>query len=342
MTLLTRVFSTLATFTLPISVLAQQTPSNNDLTFPSTLEMDMLFPQNTTYKLPPSDIFPLVFAIQNVSALYRAISALETAQNFTPGAQIYPHVTWHVDAYRDNGRLPGYVDLEHGKINLTDSTFLPAPENKNGDFAIYTAIVNMTAILEMDSGKVARPEFRYVVTYYVQVQGVTGVNGDNMICPGTGEYGSAIGNVGIGRVIFNLDRPQLDDYLPEDQLAEARKQALPVDVMESIPECPEFVTFVDVLPNITAPETGEPDRECPVFFDGRHKKHDPRANPCALKVDQEILSAVSREVKRLAMPTGTSTGEVSTSTSTGMAGLATVRPMQTALAAACVLCGLAL
>lgn len=232
-----------------------------------------------------------------------------------------------------------------GKINLTDSTYRPPPEK--GDYAIYTAIFNMTAVLETNDGRAAHPEFRYVVTSDVGISGeyLWASNGDDYgICPGPEKHGSSWRRPGLGRMIFNIDRPQLEYYLPPDQLAEAKKSKS-VDVMKSIPECPQLLSFVDILPNITSPDTGAMDKDCPVYFDGYERKSE-RANPCAVKVDQQILSAVSNEVSRLATPTTTTTDGVATSTSTGAAGLATawglVRPMQTALAAACVLCGLAL
>lgn len=336
---ITQVFSTLATFAL--TTIAQQSTSSNGIVFPSTFEMDFLFPQNETYKT--AEVFPIVMAVQDVSALYTAISTMEQAQNLTAG-QLRPQLSWHLDAYRDDGKIPGYVALVKGFMNLTDA-MVSQPADK-GDYAIFTAITNMTEVLAMSNGGVSRADFRYAVTYYVQVFDDSPFDHPGRgFCPKDNEYGEDWGNAGVGRVIFNIDRPELEYYLPEEELAEAKK-AKEVDVMKSIPECPVYVTLVDILPNITTSETGKLDGECPVYFDGREDfpqtKKD-RGNPCALKVDKPILSAISSEVARLAAPP-TTTDEVVTSTSAGAAGFATgfVHPMQTALAAACVLCGLAL
>ncbi|KAK4210271.1 hypothetical protein QBC37DRAFT_36523 [Rhypophila decipiens] len=323
MSRLIRVFSALAT--LASTAIAQES-TNNGLVLPPTVEMDFIFPQNETYK--NSDVFPIVLAVQNVSVLQAALSATEKARNFTAG-YLWPRVAFHVDAYRQDGLMPGYTGLVTKYINLTDAVVTQSPDK--GDYAILASVVNMTDILNMNSGRVGQPEYRYVVTYYVQVEPWQDEN-NRAFCD--------IRTAGITRIIFNIDRPQLQDYLPPDQLV---RDPIEVDIMKSIPECPAYGSLVDILPNTTAPDT------CPVYFEG-HSERSPatearknRANPCALKVDKPILSAISSAVERLATPTTTSE-EVSTSTSTGAAGLVTAwaNPMQTALAAACVLCGLAL
>ncbi|KAM7195696.1 hypothetical protein V8F33_006545 [Rhypophila sp. PSN 637] len=306
MTRLIRVFSTLVT--LASTAIAQES-TNNGLVIPSTVEMEFISPQNETYK--NSDVFAIVLAVQNVSVLRAALSATEKAQNFTAD-YLWPRVAFHVDAYRENGLMPGYTGL----VTNTQS-----PDK--GDYAILARVVNMTDILNMNDGRVGRPEYRYVVTYYVQVEPWQDES-SREFCD--------IRTAGIARVIFNIDRPQLQDYLPPDQLV---RDPIEVDIMKSIPECPAYGSLIDILPNTTAPET------CPVYFEG-HAERSPapearkdRANPCALKVDKPILSAISSAVEKLATPTTTSE-QVSTSTSTGAAGLVTAwaNPMRTALVAA--------
>jgi hypothetical protein len=110
------------------------------------------------------------------------------------------------------------------------------------------------------------------------------------------------------------------------------------DVHGAIPECPEFGAHVQIgpPPNATKP-----------FFPGFEILESRQGNPCAVKVDQAAASSISsrfsssvssHSVSRY--PTPTTTAAVASSTSKAGVGLAW--PAQTALAAACVLCGMAL
>jgi hypothetical protein len=96
-----------------------------------------------------------------------------------------------------------------------------------------------------------------------------------------------------------------------------------------IPECPEFSALIQAKHNATDPE-------CSLM----REVEGAQGNPCAVKIDPAAASSIISEASRLAAPTSTSTIEASTSTSS--AGVGPARTVQTALAAACVLCGLAL
>ncbi len=108
------------------------------------------------------------------------------------------------------------------------------------------------------------------------------------------------------------------------------------DVQETFPECPEFGGIVQIGPlNATKPE-------CPAL----DLLETPQGNPCAVTVDQAAASSISRRVTSSALnylsvyhPATTTT---TVSSSKSKAGVGPARTVQTALAAACVLCGLAL
>jgi hypothetical protein len=127
-----------------------------------------------------------------------------------------------------------------------------------------------------------------------------------------------------GALIFNI---QTDDWQGEIH-----------DVQEGIPECPEFGALVQVgpPPNATKPA-------CPGFEILESRE----GSPCAVKVDEVAASGISSRVSSSVAssvsryrPTPTTTVAIESSTSE--AGVGPARVVQTALAAACVLCGLAL
>jgi hypothetical protein len=102
---------------------------------------------------------------------------------------------------------------------------------------------------------------------------------------------------------------------------------VPKDVAVT-PGCPEFGGVVQIRPNDNAAGA-----ECFVveMLAGRE------GNPCAVKVDEAVFSTISSQVSALATPTMTTTPSPISS-----AGVGPARTVQTALAAACLLCGLAL
>ncbi|KAL2127116.1 hypothetical protein VTI74DRAFT_11307 [Chaetomium olivicolor] len=92
-------------------------------------------------------------------------------------------------------------------------------------------------------------------------------------------------------------------------------------------ECPDFGGVIEVRPNATNPDCSVVDLI-----------KDRQGKPCDVKLDQAAVTSIASRVSSMAAPTPTTSTET-TSTSTGGAGPA--RVIQTALAAACLLGGLA-
>ncbi|KAK3934653.1 hypothetical protein QBC46DRAFT_368068 [Diplogelasinospora grovesii] len=101
------------------------------------------------------------------------------------------------------------------------------------------------------------------------------------------------------------------------------------DVQAGIPECPAFGGLVQIGPSLNATNPACANIE---MLESR------LGNPCAVKVDQAAASSIS---SRVSSSVSSSITKVTSSTSKA-AGAGPARPVQTALAAACVLCGLAL
>lgn len=103
------------------------------------------------------------------------------------------------------------------------------------------------------------------------------------------------------------------------------------DIMQ-VPECPVVGAVVDITPSATTSSTS-----CPTVVGNTGRQ----GNPCAVKVDRAVASSISSQVASLAKPTPTSTRTwVATQKSTAAAEVG--RPVQTALAAACLLSSLML
>jgi hypothetical protein len=113
------------------------------------------------------------------------------------------------------------------------------------------------------------------------------------------------------------------DCVPDYGIGEC--EVVPKDVAATS-ECPEFGAVVEIRPNATS-------AECPVV----EKLLSREGNPCAVELDEAMISTISSQVSSLAAPTTTAT-----SSSLSSAGFGPARTVQTALAAACLLCGLAL
>ncbi|KAK4040089.1 hypothetical protein C8A01DRAFT_35869 [Parachaetomium inaequale] len=126
------------------------------------------------------------------------------------------------------------------------------------------------------------------------------------------------GNAGRGGLMFNIQTAYAEDlYGLEGMLLD----------VDDIPECPQFAALVESGQNATNPE-------CPT----QKQLEGVQGNPCAVKVDQAAITSILSQASSLLAPTSTATS----STSTSSAGVGPARTVQTALAAACVLCGLAL
>lgn len=95
------------------------------------------------------------------------------------------------------------------------------------------------------------------------------------------------------------------------------------DVMD-VPECPMLGSVVEIRPNATEPS-------CPSVVDEDTGRE---GTPCAVKVDKAVKSSIASQAASLATPPPTPTP---TPTPTKNAARGVSPPVQTALAAACVL-----
>jgi len=125
-----------------------------------------------------------------------------------------------------------------------------------------------------------------------------------------------------GSVMFSVEGDWEAGAKPNSGWVDGGK-GKPADIMQ-VPECPDFSRSVEIRPNGTV-------SACPRMVDLGTK------NPCAVKVDKAAASSIVSRVSVLAAPTPTSTRVTSTPNAA-----ATRYPLQTALAAACLLCGLVL
>ncbi len=107
-----------------------------------------------------------------------------------------------------------------------------------------------------------------------------------------------------------------------------KSPAVAVDILQA-PACPQFDQVAQITYDATAtacqldPQTGSP-----------------KGNPCAVKVDGAVATSIANHVASMSSSLVAASATVAaTSTSTG--GVGAARTVQTALAAACVLCGLA-
>ncbi|KAK4035261.1 hypothetical protein C8A01DRAFT_18042 [Parachaetomium inaequale] len=123
------------------------------------------------------------------------------------------------------------------------------------------------------------------------------------------------------------------DVLTESEQEERHNVTTAVVAIPQAPECPELNGIYQATFNETA-------TECQL---GVVAVETIQGNPCAARVDSAIASSISSRVasstSAWTAPT-TTTAPAATSTSSGGAGVA--HPVQTAMAAACLLCGLAL
>ncbi len=125
------------------------------------------------------------------------------------------------------------------------------------------------------------------------------------------------------------------DVMTEETARSDQVQETDVDILQA-PECPQFGRVVQVSYNASA-------RPCPLGF----QVGNGQGNPCAIQFNGAIASSVSSRVASMsssmaalpALATPSTTTAFPTSTSKG--GVAAARTMQTGLAAACVLGGLA-
>lgn len=100
----------------------------------------------------------------------------------------------------------------------------------------------------------------------------------------------------------------------------------PVNDVVVTSKCPALGTVLEITPNATTPQ-------CPVV----NKRLDLEGDPCAAQPDEAAVASIMSHASSLAAPTPTTT-----LSSTSSAGAGPARTVQTALAAACLFCGLAM
>lgn len=217
-----------------------------------------------------------------------------------------PSISWSIMPFGDGTSPSG--------LHVADGDFIIPADAAKQNHTIFVTYTNVAGWWEYYTGtpgyKPSQMDFRYQLRWHVRWHAHQ-QNTDGK-CGGTGGTTS-------GHIFFNLERPENPETVGKI-----------ADIMQA-PECPAFSGSVQILPNPTMPD-------CPII-ERWSEPVEGKGNPCAVKVDKALLSSVSSEASRLAIPPATSS-EVMTSTSTD--GGRALRPMQTALAAACVLCGLAL
>lgn len=269
-----------------VSAQQQQTPPTD---FPS-FEIDNVFPRNETYK--PTDVFPIVFAIQNMTAM-------ASIGQFT--------LLWSIMPFGE-GHRPGGISYENRQMELSGSHILPPNNTAPSDGTTY--LVDYTNVTEW----ITHPrddDYRFMLQWYLSYHDVPEACGYAGTSP-------AAGTPGDGSVMFNVQRTWGEKG--------HWKGAIHDDARVTT-ECPELGTVLEITPNATSPQ-------CPVV----HKRLEREGNPCGARPDEVAVSSIMSHVSSLAAPTPTTDWWLSTSS----AGVGPARTVQTALAAACLLGGLAL
>jgi hypothetical protein len=270
---------------LAVSAQQQQMPTEVH-----TFEIDNVFPRNETYK--PADVFPIVFALQNMTAM-------TSIGQFT--------LDWHIMPFGE-GHRPSGVTGDHGTFQLSGSYLLPPNNTAPSDGTTYlVAYTNTTEWI----GDIHDADYRFMLQWFLGWPDF-----EDRCDRDTSSTLAGLPNE--GSVMFNIQRTW----------GENGRWKGPIHDALVTTACPELGTVVEIAPNATVPE-------CPAV-----QKHLEReGNPCGAKPDEAAVSSIMSHASSLAVPTSTSTTAPS---STSSAGVGPARTVQTALAAACLLCGLAL
>ena len=270
---------------LAVSAQQQQIPTEVQ-----TFEIDNVFPRNETYKR--ADVFPIVFALQNMTAM-ASIGQFE--------------LTWSIMPFGE-GRRPSGLVPDYDLFMLAGSRLLPPNNTAPSDGTTYLVdYTNFTAWFSYNEGA----DDRLMLQWSLRWPGL-----DDDLCDRDASSARA-GLPGQGSVMFNVPRAWGKDSLWKGPIHDALVTA----------ECPQLGSVVEIAPNATTPE-------CPAV----QKRLEREGNPCGAQPDEAAVSSIMSQVSSMAAPTST-TAEPS-STSSG--GVGPARTVQTALAAACLLCGLAL
>ncbi|KAK4148978.1 hypothetical protein C8A00DRAFT_38430 [Chaetomidium leptoderma] len=285
--------------------LATQAAAAEVVTTPRQFEVDIVFPHNETYK--PADTMPIVLAIQNASVA---------------GSLGSFSVFWHITQLQFNSTSSSTVDYGDFQVLSNETTSADTP-------LFLVTFTNVTDWIQY--GRPIPPATKY-----------TPAVDDRYILQWSIVWTSLFGTCTKFESLVAAKLPADGALTFNIQTVWGEGgtgwQGEIHDVEEAIPVCPEFGGLVQIgpPPNATKPA-------CPGFeiLDSR------QGSPCAVKIDQAAASSISSRVSSSVSssmskhhPTPTTTDAVESSTSN--AGVGPARTVQTALAAACVLYGLAL
>jgi hypothetical protein len=172
-------------------------------------ELDMIFPRNETYT--PSDIFPIAFALQNLTAV-RSLGAVNISWDIMPFAQ---------------GWIPGGLVYDQGQFAVLP----PEVTDANNDTFIFVANSNVTAWIH----KKNRGD-RFAVNWHVNWPEY------QLRC---GNVGTDV----FGHILFGVEGAWEREDGGSTGWDDAGQGVAP-DVM-ALPECPVLGAVVEIRPNAT-------------------------------------------------------------------------------------------
>lgn len=197
-------------------------------------ELDVVFPRNETYT--PANVFPIAFAIQNMTAL----RALGDDYEFI----------WAIMPYSD-GVTPGGITYDMGTFPLADEDDI-----SEDDSHVFVAYTNAT---EWVGEK--RPRDQYALQFYIQWPGY------ERRC-GNANAGSV-----SGHLMFSVEAPYETEHRerwPEEDDPKVYKPEV-----KGVPECPEFGVAIGIsadarnstCPGVVHDYTGREKDPCAVVVD---------------------------------------------------------------------------
>lgn len=214
------------------------------------------------------------------------------------------HINWSIQRLND-GWSPAGLASDEGFFDIS------ASDTKEGP-GLFVGAANVTKWYE-NPGWGSEDKNKWMFQWYLHRR-------EGSTCSSKEDTYSD--TVAYGNLLFDV---KSDVYLIYYDLEDADY----LRNVTNIPECPEFATLLEIGKNTTNPG-------CSAI----QEVQGAQGNPCAVKIDRPTVTSILSEASRQAEPT--STIETTASTSTSTAGVGPARTIQTALAAACVLSGLAL
>jgi hypothetical protein len=276
------------------------------VTTPRQFEIDIVFPHNETYK--PADTMPIVLAIQNASVAWSL------------GKFIVFWTIWHLQMGQEWAS-----EVDFGNFQVFGNETLAGTTLFLVGFTNVTSWIKYGVPIPPATEYAPAVDDRYLLTWSIVWNGLFERN-----CTKFESLVKAY-EIADGALKFNIQTVWGQEG--------TGWQGEIHDVQEAMPECPEFGGLIQIgpPPNATKPA-------CPKFeiLESR------QGSPCAVKVDQAAASSISSRVSSsvtssyISRYPRTRTTAPAVASSTSKAGVGPAPAVQTALAAACVLCGLAL